>query len=97
MEAASVASLGHVPLLLYCCRCRPLRIRKPKPKPLITGRWELGLLRDGCRVGCFTWPCAVVALLLPMPPAQDQKTETESAVFSSKPNRNRPTLASMKP
>jgi len=44
---------GGVPLLLYCCRCHPLRIRKPN--------------------------------------------RTETAVFSSKPNRNRPTLASMKP
>jgi len=35
--------------------------------------------------------------LLPMPPTQGQKTETEIAVFSSKPNQNRPTLASMKP
>jgi len=27
----------------------------------------------------------------------ENRTETETAVFSSKPNRNRPTLASMKP
>jgi len=37
MDAASVASLGGVPLLLYCCRWRLLRIRKPnRNRPTLT-------------------------------------------------------------
>jgi len=31
MDAVSVASLGGVPLLLYCCRCRLLRIKAYRP------------------------------------------------------------------